>query len=811
MAKQNADTQIVQNQNPDGVVVFLRIDDRGQPIRDMASTIVPDIHDVSSISLAMGHTGATGTFSIQIANTNNKYFIADDMETEIQNLKEGTIRVGTSDTGTIQYNTLSASTMWGNSSDFLNNRAYNRLFLSEDGQNIRLYYQDVSSQYEGAEPSSGGIFPTLNIPTEIKKLLAKGKLKYRSLSKESLESFANQTTNVKAPTTSTNPPADNTTPEDDRALSSFYSRNDESSDTSTPRDFPENTKSFSTEEDIQLQEERVKRKASSDPTAVSSVLESPEYNEVITVPLEEAVNILMKSDTQSAFFEKYGGQLEHGRCVFEPMQLCVVFLPRRFKDASDPNDLIISFVGFVDNVQDKFIGSTQMITIAGSDVTKLMRVTQANVNPSIFTGELPADSGYKIWQHTFGGLEGWQIIKILTTGGELDTGENAFGTGVFEVNTTVSPGADTVGQGILDRSTVSKTSLLSSLVMSRKSQEEGDSDKMDKLFFSPRNVHIQALPFDNSPVEALQDYDVFKKVFGMSFGNWENEYTDHYQIANDVANLTNYEFYADAFGDIWYHQPRFHNYHILNADESETYILRDEDIIESEFTESDEGVITSLYMTGSPKLIQGNKVIFKMAGFYEDPSLVLKYGRRMVAVNHPYVVGDGSIDYFLRSHLIRVNAGRFVGKVVLIGRPEIKTHMPVYVPYRNTIYYIQNVTHSVDFGSRFTTTLTLKYGHKPWEVIPEILQYNEKAGPRLTSQKPDRNQVTSQDLLNAFNAARKAELAEPVTPNTVREETLTQLDTLNQDVDESSLNNDNFNKNNAFDPTTYDYLNRKSR
>jgi hypothetical protein len=113
-----------------------------------------------------------------------------------------------------------------------------------------------------------------------------------------------------------------------------------------------------------------------------------------------------------------------------------------------------------------------------------------------------------------------------------------------------------------------------------------------------------------------------------------------------------------------------------------------------------------------------------MSGFYEDPSLVRKYGRRMQVVNHPYITESISCFYYAKSLLIRLNAARFVGTITILGRPELRMHMPIYIPTRNMIYYITGIDHNLTFGGTFTTSLQLKYGHKPWEVIPEILDYN---------------------------------------------------------------------------------------
>ena len=268
------------------------------------------------------------------------------------------------------------------------------------------------------------------------------------------------------------------------------------------------------------------------------------------------------------------------------------------------------------------------------------------------------------------------------------------------------------------------------------------NDKLDKLFFSPGRAHIQILPFETSP-KGLRDLSVYKKIFGASFQNWQNEYRSHLEIANEVAQLSNYEFYADQFGDIWYHQPRFHNYHILTNDNPEVYVIRDEDITTYQFTESDKDVTSTIYVAGKPNYSDVPPQIMKMTGFYEDSSLLRKYGRRMLSISHPYITDTSDCFYFAKSWMLRVNAGRFVGSITILGRPELRVHMPVYIPMRNMIYYITGISHKFTYGQSFTTTLQLKYGRKPWEILPEILDYGIPDKMSAENSNTDLGDITS--------------------------------------------------------------------
>lgn len=704
---QNIDDYTVNNFYPEALLVFISIDKNGKPIRNLSSafTTIPDISDITETQLTLGSTGKLGKFAVRINNANNKYFIADDMVTEIANLKKdkndtfySTADIKDSKDGKERESVAT----WASVQDFLNNEAFPRVY--EPGTNdahICLIYQ------EGAN------------------------YKYKMFPKDPKDAEASST----PPPSGENPPESASTTED------------EAMDAATSISDPLTAKAA---QEKKIQENETK--------GLKERLALQDYS--LSAP--EVDRLRARSKRQSAFFEDYGGQLENGRCVFAPMQLMVCLLTRRFKDKDDPEDMIVAFTGFIDSVSEEYDGKTSMLRIQGTDVSKVMHITQANVNPSLFENVLPGGGQYKVWQDIFAGQQGWEIIKTLIIGGKDEAGHAVHGCGHFEYNATCVADSSTAG------GKVAKSALLNGLKF--QSVEWNDNvvnDKLNTLFFSPGRVHVQILPFEVSP-KGLRDLSVYKKIFGASFKNWQNEYRSHLEIANEVAQLSNYEFYADQFGDLWYHQPRFHNYHILTHDNPEIYIMRDEDIVTYQFTESDKDVISSVYVAGQPNYVDTAPQIMKMTGFYEDVSLLRKYGRRMVSISHPYITDTSDCFYFAKSWMTRVNASRFVGSMTILGRPELRVHMPVYIPARNMIYYITEISHKFIYGQVFTTSLTLKYGRKPWEILPEILDYGIPDKMSAENQDAEPGDLESVQKENGTSSEGKDMPVEP-DPSPVRD------------------------------------------
>jgi len=190
MAKQNT-IQTVGNYYPDALAVFITLDEEGKPIRDLstAHTIVPDVDDITDIQLTLGSTGRTGQFVLKINNTRNKYFYADDIEKDIENMKEGkTVTwIALTDPAFSTLKTVAPNATWQNVRDYLNDKAWNHLYAPpvSDDSKIYILFQDSSVNYTDAQ------LETIE-DIELRKDLAKGKLRYRSINKKEISSYNQQ-------------------------------------------------------------------------------------------------------------------------------------------------------------------------------------------------------------------------------------------------------------------------------------------------------------------------------------------------------------------------------------------------------------------------------------------------------------------------------------------------------------------------------------------------------------------------------------------------------------------------------------------
>lgn len=437
-------------------------------------------------------------------------------------------------------------------------------------------------------------------------------------------------------------------------------------------------------------------------------------SEFIPLTPEEQDRIKSNAPINADFYTKLGGDLVQGKCVFEPMQRIVILFSSRI-EVNTNNNMIFVFTGMVTSVSDSYEENIHTLIITGEDMTKWLRLTQVNVNPALLTANLPLAGALQITGNKFANMEGWEIIKTLVNGGQDAENQNPVtGMGHYTVNAT-GPHIDVTQQ----------TKGVTQIVLGALSTDDKQG------LFPPNKLHLQTY----YGISEIRDSDgthvttPYKLFFRESINTFENEYKNAWDIIQDITKVTNFEFYADATGDFWYHQPRFNNWHILNYPSEmggpAVYTVQDEDIISSNFTESESEIISTIIVNGMMDVldVQGNEVPLEMVNYYEDPGLVFKYGRRIVTIHHPFIRSKEDCFFFAKSLMMRINAERFNGQITILGRPEIQPAMPVYIPYRNMIYYIKTVDHKFTFGGTFTTTLQLTYGHKPWEILPELLDY----------------------------------------------------------------------------------------
>lgn len=166
----------------------------------------------------------------------------------------------------------------------------------------------------------------------------------------------------------------------------------------------------------------------------------------------------------------------------------------------------------------------------------------------------------------------------------------------------------------------------------------------------------------------------------------------------------------------------------LGPGSSKRYIIYDDQIISSNFTESDANIeFTRVDVTGAQDIIGDGPRLGGVPVFWAgatDFDMWRQYGwRTQGTVNKPFFK-DASTQCapYALMLLTRQRRNAVQGSVTLYGNEYYQLGDVVYANSRDMLYYVTAINHRFDYSSgSFQTTLKLRYGHPLGEYIPTPL------------------------------------------------------------------------------------------
>lgn len=481
----------------------------------------------------------------------------------------------------------------------------------------------------------------------------------------------------------------------------------------------------------------------------------------VSVPVKNLDNQVSNRDyilfkyKNSDFLSKYqtgvDDPLKVGRCKIEPMDRVVVFLSERFQE--DPNgeyqvvqtpktNLVRAFTGLVNTVQMAYAENGNTVTINGEDVTKWMRISVVPVNPSAIPADdqvggslrfsATDDSQFNIYTNIFQSIRTPDVIRLLTLGSEgLDRASrnrlHALKNVKFRGIGFYAAARDKHKN---NENIVYNTEKNQFVVMKNNQQTATvsvvDFTGMLGTLFTKSAVHVI------DPTETgLDTYLAYAKNFQLP-QTLQSEFQTRRDICYKAATDSNYNFYADRNGHIWFHPPRYSNAWILTQKNNKLYVVDDDSIISYGFVEDDTNVYSTCVVSSEADLNQnvapGSEIFNR--GSYTDEMIMHKFGTKIITMSNPFIAAMGggptafSSDkavFYAKAMLQKLMANKMQGQITLTGRAELEPGYPVYIPFRNMIYWVETVDHALQFGGRYETTLHLSYGRKPWESIAEVI------------------------------------------------------------------------------------------
>jgi len=130
-------------------------------------------------------------------------------------------------------------------------------------------------------------------------------------------------------------------------------------------------------------------------------------------------------------------------------------------------------------------------------------------------------------------------------------------------------------------------------------------------------------------------WNPYVSAFKQTFRLWESDYKYRWDICKEVADIMEFEFYADNFGAINYHPP-FYNWNPANV----KYFIENKEIISESHAFSETNVITSVEIVSQPQLGLIDNIAKILSTFVAaSPELVQRYGFRFRTKNIPVLSG----------------------------------------------------------------------------------------------------------------------------------------------------------------------------
>ncbi len=377
------------------------------------------------------------------------------------------------------------------------------------------------------------------------------------------------------------------------------------------------------------------------------------------------------------------------------------------------------FWGLVTEVGDNYSAGEHTVSIQCADILKWWELCKMNINPA-FTG--PSGSlGRSLFGNTFFGLNPYDVIYTLA---QQSFGDVVIGTGsltslfkengqkstfnaaladimvywnerfsrirsnllLYGVNGVAVSGAD-LNQSYQTGKFTKGTPIASSAVRTANGKNN------DQLVFDPTSKEVVA--FRTQVMQAGE----------INF--WQSEYQTKLELATAAKEAIGFEFFMDVTGDIVF-KPPFYNMDVLSN--KPVSWIQDIDVIDWDFSDSESEVVTQLTMqgnfTGNADYGLNTEELTPYTSV-TDYHLLRKYGWRSHTYNSEFLGDTQLMFYHGLDMLDRINSTRHRGSVSIPMRPELRLGFPIYIAPKDQVWYVQGLSHNIQFGGRATTTVSL--------------------------------------------------------------------------------------------------------
>jgi len=403
--------------------------------------------------------------------------------------------------------------------------------------------------------------------------------------------------------------------------------------------------------------------------------------------------------------------------LFVPMMEVKIYFKGRYLVQDKPR-YYTAFWGFITNVEENYSGGLYKINLSCADMLHWWSYSKINVHPSL-ESNIMAGSKQKLtpWGTIFETMNPYQIIYKLTE----DMGQHSFVTTVWAAQMTSQ-------EEIYPAKLFEKVQETVSAYWRQRFANIGNLLKMygingvrvDKNGLQQRLPETQVtkkgyaskVQDANTPRDDERfslDVDFIRKFMPFAdfneMGSFENaEYMTKLEVATTIKSRVEFEFFQDVNGN-WIFKPPFYN---LNTKGILPYTILPSDIINYSVSQDSEGMVTAMTVRTPFDPLLKTTSFGTGVGFHMDIDLMKRFGVRSQEKTVEYIRNQSLAKVMAMSQLNQINSKTITGNVTIPGRPEIRLGYPIYMEHRDSFHYVKSVNHAFDYGSSFTTTLSLE-------------------------------------------------------------------------------------------------------
>ena len=461
-----------------------------------------------------------------------------------------------------------------------------------------------------------------------------------------------------------------------------------------------------------------------------------------------------------------------GNFVIIPMMEVEIFAKGYYTVGGVPQYYRI-FWGMVISISKSWSNGTTTFSLSCKDILHWWEKTNTIMNPA-FVGSEGASCGYQLFGNQFAGMNPYTVIIALAKEamGDFSITDGSF----MSFKPEAGPEKQVVGQYAFDIMAYWQLkfgNMWNSLVLYGTSGMAytfegagGDVSPMrfassifkheaDVLAENAATANFKVQPFEITPFKV--DYT---RVGDVQF--FQNDTQSKLSIALTARDQCAYEFYCDTTGDIIF-KPPFYNLNVIPN--KPVSWINDFEIIDDNISDSEQEVVT--HMTSSGNAFGGtadygltDEITVPRTGVM-DWHLLKRYGWRRQDFQCEWAGNPKKLFWFLIDYMDRINAKRHSGTVTIPMRPEIRMGFPVWIPFYDSFYYVNGVSHSYSPGGQATTTLTLSAKRSKF-VAPKNLGRIVRV-PSKPDDKPSANAQSNQKNPNQAPPADKNQRADTET------------------------------------------------